>query len=74
MSRLGGKRVLGAGLRLGFGADGLEEMRTQAPAPHPINRLASPEDTVIGVAYLASDEARSVTGVELPIDDGWVAR
>lgn len=40
----------------------------------PMARLGDPEDIAAGVAYLASDDARFVTGVELPIDGGFLAR
>ena len=33
-----------------------------------------PEDVAEAVVYLASDEARFVTGVVLPVDGGWTAR
>lgn len=57
-----------------FGTDDPDEVRKSVAALHPLNRIASPEDIAFGVAYLASDEARFVTGAELPIDGGWVAR
>ncbi|MFX8926145.1 SDR family oxidoreductase, partial [Acinetobacter baumannii] len=34
----------------------------------------TPEDIAMGAVYLASDEARFITGIELVIDGGWVAR
>lgn len=40
----------------------------------PLNAVGSPEDIAMGAVYLASDEARFVTGIELVIDGGWVAR
>jgi NAD(P)-dependent dehydrogenase (short-subunit alcohol dehydrogenase family) len=40
----------------------------------PLNTVGSPEDIAMGTVYLASDEARFVTGIELVIDGGWVAR
>lgn len=40
----------------------------------PLNAVGSPEDIAKGAVYLASDEARFVTGIELVIDGGWVAR
>lgn len=36
----------------------------------PMNRACRPEDVAAGVAYLASDEARAVNGIELRIDSG----
>lgn len=40
----------------------------------PMGRLGQPEDIAAGVAYLASDDAVFVTGVELYIDGGFMAR
>jgi NAD(P)-dependent dehydrogenase (short-subunit alcohol dehydrogenase family) len=40
----------------------------------PMAHLGRPEDVAAGVAYLASDDAAFVTGVELYIDGGYLAR
>jgi NAD(P)-dependent dehydrogenase (short-subunit alcohol dehydrogenase family) len=40
----------------------------------PLGRLGRPEEIAAGVAYLASDEAGFITGSELYIDGGFVAR
>ena len=40
----------------------------------PMGRLGEPEDIAAGVAYLASDDAAFVTGLELYIDGGYMAR
>ncbi len=40
----------------------------------PLNRVGTPEDIAMGAIYLGSDESRFVTGIELVIDGGWVAR
>lgn len=40
----------------------------------PLNMVGDPTDIAMGAVYLASDEARFVTGIELVIDGGWVAR
>jgi len=39
----------------------------------PAGRLAVPEDVAAAVVYLASDEARMVTGTVLSVDGGWTA-
>ena len=39
----------------------------------PMGRMGDPEDIAHGSLYLCSDEARYVTGIELPIDAGWSA-
>jgi NAD(P)-dependent dehydrogenase (short-subunit alcohol dehydrogenase family) len=40
----------------------------------PLGRLGQASEIAAGVAYLASDDASYVTGLELYIDGGWVAR
>jgi NAD(P)-dependent dehydrogenase (short-subunit alcohol dehydrogenase family) len=40
----------------------------------PMGRLGQPAEVAAGVAYLASDDASFVTGLELYIDGGYVAR
>ena len=40
----------------------------------PMNAVGDPGDIAMGAVYLASDEAKFVTGAELVIDGGWVAR
>ena len=40
----------------------------------PMGRLGRPEEVAAGVAYLASDDASFVTGAELYIDGGYMAR
>lgn len=43
-------------------------------ALHPLGGMGTPDDIAWGVVYLASDEARWVTGSELVIDGGYTAR
>jgi NAD(P)-dependent dehydrogenase (short-subunit alcohol dehydrogenase family) len=38
----------------------------------PINRLIEPGEIATAVAFLASSEAAAITGVNLPVDCGWV--
>lgn len=40
----------------------------------PLQRLATPEDVAAAVAYLASDDARYVTGTTLRVDGGYTAQ
>lgn len=49
------------------GLKGLNQM-------HPLGHIGDPEDIAYGVLYLASDEAKFVTGTELVIDGGYTAR
>ncbi len=48
--------------------------RAAYTAQQPCGFNGAPEDVAWGCVYLASDEARFVTGVELPIDGGLLAR
>ncbi|MFD1811642.1 SDR family NAD(P)-dependent oxidoreductase [Rhodococcus gannanensis] len=43
-------------------------------AKHPLGVIGDPEDIAYGVLYLASDEAKFVTGTELVIDGGYTAQ
>ncbi len=40
----------------------------------PMGRLGQPAEIAAGAAYLASDDASFVTGLELYIDGGYIAR
>ena len=53
--------------------DRMEEMRATSVAATPIGHAGLPSDIAAGVVYLASDEARFVTGTELIIDGGVMA-
>lgn len=53
------------------GLPAYEQMMT---AYQSIRRLGRPEEVAYAVLYLASDESEWVTGVNLPIDGGYVAR
>jgi NAD(P)-dependent dehydrogenase (short-subunit alcohol dehydrogenase family) len=52
------------------GTDAWDAMTALTPMAH----LGAPEDVAAGVAYLASDDAAFVTGAELYIDGGYMAR
>jgi NAD(P)-dependent dehydrogenase (short-subunit alcohol dehydrogenase family) len=41
---------------------------------HPLGRFITPEDCGEAAAFLASDRARNITGVMLPVDGGYTAR
>ena len=45
----------------------------QLEARIPQGRLARPEDVAAAIVYLASDEARHITGVTLAVDGGYTA-
>lgn len=50
------------------------DARTALDALHPLGGTGTPDDIAWGVVYLASDQARWVTGSELVIDGGYTAR
>ncbi len=54
--------------------EGPEAFRRALDDLHPIGHVGDPEDIAAGVAYLASDDAKFVTGSELVIDGGYTAR
>ena len=57
----------------GSGLD-LEATRPVLDAAHPLGGTGEPDDIAWGAVYLASDEAKWVTGSELVIDGGYTAR
>lgn len=52
----------------------LEAAKAAAGSVHPIGHMGEPDDIAWTVVYLASDEARFVTGTELAVDGGYTAR
>jgi NAD(P)-dependent dehydrogenase (short-subunit alcohol dehydrogenase family) len=40
----------------------------------PLGRFPEPEDVAAAILFLASDAARCITGVTLPVDSGYLAR
>ncbi len=50
------------------------EGRKATDALHPLGHIGEPDDIAWGAVYLASDEAKFVTGAELVIDGGYTAR
>lgn len=52
---------------------GADDFGKMAVSNTPIGRAAQPMDIVMGVVYLASDEASYMTGSELVIDGGFTA-
>tara|TARA_R110000787_G_scaffold218502_2_gene327254 strand:- start:2 stop:769 length:768 start_codon:yes stop_codon:yes gene_type:complete len=48
--------------------------RQATAALHPLGHMGEPDDIAWGAVYLASDEAKFVTGSELVIDGGYTAR
>ena len=52
----------------------LEEGKKATAALHPLGHMGEADDIAWGAVYLASDEAKFVTGSELVIDWGYTAR
>ena len=52
-------------------AGGMEQARTAFVARQAMGRLGAPEEIAAMAVYLASDEARFLTGQALVIDGGW---
>lgn len=52
----------------------LEAAKTAAGSAHPVGHMGEPDDIAWAVVYLASDEAKFVTGAELVVDGGYTAR
>lgn len=55
-------------------SEDLAAARAAADAAHPLGHMGEPDDIAWAVVYLASDEAKFVTGSELVIDGGYTAR
>jgi NAD(P)-dependent dehydrogenase (short-subunit alcohol dehydrogenase family) len=56
------------------GATDLDAARQEVGRLHPLGHMGDTDDIAWGVVYLASDEAKFVTGAELVIDGGYTAR
>ena len=39
----------------------------------PLGRISTPEDIAQATLFLASEAAKNITGVSLPVDAGWTA-
>ena len=48
----------------------LDEVIAQASSTAPLRRHVDPDDIAHAVAFLSSDRARNITGVEIPVDAG----
>lgn len=55
-------------------APDLEAAKAAAGLVHPVGHMGEPDDVAWAVVYLASEEAKFVTGAELAIDGGYTAR
>lgn len=59
---------------LASGATDVTAARAEVDKLHPLGHMGEPDDIAWGAVYLASDEARFMTGAELVIDGGYTAR
>lgn len=50
------------------------EMAERLLRDTPMGRFVEPEEVAAAILFLASDAARMITGVTLPVDGGWTAR
>ncbi len=55
-------------------SDDLEAAKAAAGSVHPVGHMGEPDDIAWAVVWLASDEAKFVTGAEIAIDGGYTAR
>jgi NAD(P)-dependent dehydrogenase (short-subunit alcohol dehydrogenase family) len=51
-----------------------DEGRARIEALHPMGRVARPEEIAPMVVFLASDDARFITGADLAVDGGWTTQ
>jgi len=51
-----------------------EEVKKLREAEQAFNRWADPSEIASAIYYLASDEASFITGSDLLVDCGWVAK
>ena len=58
------------GSRMEGGLDAYLKLMSQK---HPIGHAGEPEDVAAAILFLASDEARFITGASLPVDGGYTA-
>lgn len=52
------------------GPEAMEFMKTRLLVP----RVGEPEDIAAAASFLLSDDASFITGIELPVDGGWLTR
>lgn len=57
-----------------FGTDDPAQLEQMVTTLHPIGRLGNPEEIAKGVLFLAGDDSSYMTGSELIIDGGYIAR
>ena len=56
--------------RIGLSQEGADEFAKQIVAKVPMKRFGQPEEVAATVAFLASQDASYITGVEINVDGG----
>ena len=57
-----------------LGVTDAEEVRKLSAERHPVGRIADTEDIANAILFLASDDAKFMTGVTMPVDGGYTAQ
>ncbi|MCF7981326.1 MAG: SDR family oxidoreductase, partial [Pseudomonadales bacterium] len=57
-----------------FGTQDPKQLEHIAASLHPIGRFGAPEEIAKGILFLASEDSSYMTGAELIIDGGYIAR
>jgi NAD(P)-dependent dehydrogenase (short-subunit alcohol dehydrogenase family) len=51
----------------------MDEAAARHAADYALGRVSTARDVANACVFLASDAARQITGVDLPVDGGWAA-
>jgi NAD(P)-dependent dehydrogenase (short-subunit alcohol dehydrogenase family) len=57
--------------RMGLPKEAVDEFAKQIGVKVPLKRFGQPEEVAAAVAFLASQDASYITGVEINVDGGW---